>query len=80
MVHCEERAQLLMYFRTTAQLYSDIVRELARVAGLLPQAEFAFLNKKAVQAQQVCKAARDRYEQHLQEHRCRAAQGIGRGS
>ena len=70
MVICEEKTELLMYFRTTAQLYSDTVRELARVAGVLPAAEFAFLNQKAVRAQQVCKAARDRYEQHVQQHRC----------
>jgi len=70
ILNCDEKYCLLSEFQKATRTYSRLVGDMAKLAGAIPQAEYALLSDTANKAHEVCLAARDRFYQHLSEHHC----------
>ena len=67
---CVEKSLLFEAFRKAAHLYSQLVSQLAEVAGSSVHAEFQLLSRKVKDARECSREARQQYEKHVAAHRC----------
>jgi len=68
--NCDEKFRLLCEFQKATRTYSRLVGDMAKLAGAIPQIEYAVLSRTASKAHEVCLAARERFYKHLSEHQC----------
>jgi hypothetical protein len=68
--NCDEKLRLLLEFQKATRTYSRQVAEMAKLAGAIPQVEYAVLSRAASKAHEVCLTARERFYNHVSEHDC----------
>jgi hypothetical protein len=68
--NCDEKGTLLIAYAQAARAYSQAVADLTRAVGMISEAEYELLKRKAVEARELSDGCRQRLEQHVDEHCC----------
>ena len=66
---CEEKRRLFAEYQEAAANYTQLVRQLAHVAGAV-NTQFEFVNRRVQTARKLSIDARDRLRKHTVEHKC----------
>jgi ATP-dependent helicase YprA (DUF1998 family) len=67
---CEEKTRLLVEYRAATSAFSEAVKEIRRMIGTSPKAEYERLERIANEARVKSEQARLALEAHNAAHRC----------
>ena len=67
---CTEKDQLSLTFKNASTIWYQAVTASGNAAGLVAHTEFELLSRRVEDAQTVCQLARERLQQHTEEHGC----------
>jgi len=67
---CNEKDELVEKYHKAVRAYSDTVKRMVDLAGIIPAAEFDYLHRLAENARGLSTAARKQLHAHLTDHGC----------